>query len=42
MNLETGKKEAKLMETENDKGMSNHMYIKGVDLKFKDFIMTLS
>ena len=30
MNLETGKKEAKLMETEDDKGMSNHLYIKGV------------
>ena len=42
MNLETGKKEAKLMETENDKGMSNHMYIKGVDFIFEEFIMTLS
>ena len=30
MNLETGKKEAKLMETEDDKGMRNHLYIKGV------------
>ena len=26
MNLETGKKEAKLMETEDDKGMRNHLY----------------